>query len=161
MNEDLSKEINLLINRNKSLYSQSKSNLEKEALMKENDLLNSLLKMILYQRTEKIINIGFNNLSIKNLTSTEKKLYDYMINIYNLNENTKTSKHLNENTKTSKHLNENTKTSKHLISVINDIPGFVGVDSIDQGPYKKGDVALIAYDDYKMLVKEKLVKEIK
>ena len=161
MNEDLSKEINLLINRNKSLYSQSKSNLEKEALMKENDLLNSLLKMILYQRTEKIINIGFNNLSIKNLTSTEKKLYDYMINIYNLNENIEISKHLNENTKTSKHLNENTKTSKHLISVINDIPGFVGVDSIDQGPYKKGDVALIAYDDYKMLVKEKLVKEIK
>ena len=151
MNEDLSKEINLLINRNKSLYSQSKSNLEKEALMKENDLLNSLLKMILYQRTEKIINIGFNNLSIKNLTSTEKKLYDYMINIYNLNENIEISKHLNENTK----------TSKHLISVINDIPGFVGVDSIDQGPYKKGDVALIAYDDYKMLVKEKLVKEIK
>jgi len=158
---DLSKEINLLINRNKSLYSQSKSNLEKEALMKENDLLNSLLKMIFHQRTEKIINIGFNNLSINNLTSTEKKLYDYIINIYNLNENTKTSKHLNENTKTSKHLNENTKTSKHLISVINDIPGFVGVDSIDQGPYKKGDVALIAYDDYKMLVKEKLVKEIK
>ena len=151
MNGDLSKEINLLINRNKSLYSQSKSNLEKEALMKENDLLNSLLKMILYQRTEKIINIGFNNLSIKNLTSTEKKLYDYMINIYNLNENIEISKHLNENTK----------TSKHLISVINDIPGFVGVDSIDQGPYKKGDVALIAYDDYKMLVKEKLVKEIK
>ena len=148
---DLSKEINLLINRNKSLYSQSKSNLEKEALMKENDLLNSLLKMIFHQRTEKIINIGFNNLSINNLTSTEKKLYDYIINIYNLNENTKTSKHLNENTK----------TSKHLISVINDIPGFVGVDSIDQGPYKKGDVALIAYDDYKMLVKEKLVKEIK
>ena len=161
MNEDLSKEINLLINRNKSLYSQSKSNLEKEALMKENDLLNSLLKMILYQRTDKIINIGFNNLSIKNLTSTEKKLYDYMINIYNLNENTEISKHLNENTEISKHLNENTKTSKHLISVINDIPGFVGVDSIDQGPYKKGDVALIAYDDYKMLVKEKLVKEIK
>ena len=161
MNGDLSKEINLLINRNKSLYSQSKSNLEKEALMRENDLLNSLLKMILYQRTEKIINIGFNNLSIKNLTSTEKKLYDYMINIYNLNENTEISKHLNENTEISKHLNENTKTSKHLISVINDIPGFVGVDSIDQGPYKKGDVALIAYDDYKMLVKEKLVKEIK
>ena len=151
MNGDLSKEINLLINRNKSLYSQSKSNLEKEALMKENDLLNSLLKMIFHQRTEKIINIGFNNLSINNLTSTEKKLYDYIINIYNLNENTKTSKHLNENTK----------TSKHLISVINDIPGFVGVDSIDQGPYKKGDVALIAYDDYKILVKEKLVKEIK
>ena len=151
MRVDLSKEINLLINRNKSLYSQSKSNLEKEALMKENDLLNSLLKMIFHQRTEKIINIGFNNLSINNLTSTEKKLYDYIINIYNLNENTKTSKHLNENTK----------TSKHLISVINDIPGFVGVDSIDQGPYKKGDVALIAYDDYKMLVKEKLVKEIK
>ena len=151
MNEDLSKEINLLINRNKSLYSQSKSNLEKEALMKENDLLNSLLKMIFHQRTEKIINIGFNNLSINNLTSTEKKLYDYMINIYNLNENIEISKHLNENTK----------TSKHLISVINDIPGFVGVDSIDQGPYKKGDVALIAYDDYKMLVKEKLVKEIK
>jgi len=161
LNEDLSKEINLLINRNKSLYSQSKSNLEKEALMRENDLLNSLLKMIFYQRTEKIINIGFNNLSIKNLTSTEKKLYDYMINIYNLNENTEISKHLNENTEISKHLNENTKTSKHLISVINDIPGFVGVDSIDQGPYKKGDVALIAYDDYKMLVKEKLVKEIK
>ena len=161
MNGDLSKEINLLINRNKSLYSQSKSNLEKEALMRENDLLNSLLKMIFYQRTEKIINIGFNNLSIKNLTSTEKKLYDYMINIYNLNENTEISKHLNENTEISKHLNENTKTSKHLISVINDIPGFVGVDSIDQGPYKKGDVALIAYDDYKMLVKEKLVKEIK
>ena len=151
MSVDLSKEINLLINRNKSLYSQSKSNLEKEALMKENDLLNFLLKMIFHQRTEKIINIGFNNLSINNLTSTEKKLYDYIINIYNLNENTETSKHLNENTK----------TSKHLISVINDIPGFVSVDSIDQGPYKKGDVALIAYDDYKMLVKEKLVKEIK
>ena len=151
MSVDLSKEINLLINRNKSLYSQSKSNLEKEALMKENDLLNSLLKMIFHQRTEKIINIGFNNLSINNLTSTEKKLYDYIINIYNLNENTETSKHLNENTE----------TSKHLISVINDIPGFVGVDSIDQGPYKKGDVVLIAYDDYKILVKEKLVKEIK
>ena len=161
MSVDLSKEINLLINRNKSLYSQSKSNLEKEALMKENDLLNSLLKMIFHQRTEKIINIGFNNLSINNLTSTEKKLYDYIINIYNLNENTETSKHLNENTETSKHLNENTETSKHLISVINDIPGFVGVDSIDQGPYKKGDVVLIAYDDYKILVKEKLVKEIK
>ena len=73
MRVDLSKEINLLINRNKSLYSQSKSNLEKEALMKENDLLNSLLKMIFHQRTEKIINIGFNNLSINNLTSTEKK----------------------------------------------------------------------------------------
>jgi len=139
--EALSKGVLRIIDENRKLQEREETKLGKEALKREEEILEEAVKALKAIRTEKIFYMALEGVESGNLLGEEKELYKSLTDFF-------------------KRVEEHKKVEKRLIMVLAKIPAFVGVDGVEYGPFEPGDIALIHEEDFQTLKREGLVKEV-
>jgi DNA replication initiation complex subunit (GINS family) len=140
-NEVLHREILEIIDKNRKLQEKEGTEMEREALKREQGVLEEALRALEAFRAEKILRMVLEGVEAEGLLEKEKNLYRSLATFL-------------------RSIEEHKKVEKRLIMVSAKIPAFVGVDGLEYGPFEPGDIVLIHEEDFQTLKKEGLVKEV-